>query len=70
MYRLTKKAAAQRQKLSAMRIGQERARMARPAEERAPELPELRRRIVIEDFDFGPASMSSNCIGRRVEIAV
>lgn len=30
MYRLTKKALAQRQKLEAMRIGRERARMARP----------------------------------------
>lgn len=36
MYRLTKKAIAQRQKLEAMRIGRERARMARPVEEREP----------------------------------
>lgn len=49
MYRLTKKAIAQRKKLEAMRLGRERARMARPVEERAPELPELRRRIVIEE---------------------
>ena len=53
MYRLTKKAEAQRQKLEAMRRGRERARMAQPLEERAPELPDLRRRIVVEDFDFG-----------------
>ncbi len=37
-YRLTKKAIAQRQKLDVMRRGRERARMARPLEERAPEL--------------------------------
>ena len=42
---MTKKAIAQRQKIEAMRLGRERARMARPVEERAPELPELRRRI-------------------------
>lgn len=53
MYRLTKKAAAQRQKLEAMRRGRDRARMLSPIEERPPELPDLRRRIVIEDFDFG-----------------
>lgn len=40
-------------KLEAMRAGKEAARMARPIEERAPELPLLRRRIVITDFDFG-----------------
>lgn len=54
MYRLTKKAAAQRtRRLESMRRGKDAARMARPAEERAPELPALRRRIVIEDWDFG-----------------
>lgn len=53
MYRLTKKAEAQRRKLEAMRRGRERARMLRPIEERAPDLPDLRRRIVIEDFDHG-----------------
>lgn len=40
-------------KLEAMRLGKEVARMARPLEDRAPELPTLRRRIVVEDFDFG-----------------
>lgn len=52
-YRLTKKAAAQRQRLIAMRAGRERARLAAPAPEYPAQLPELRRRIVIEDFDFG-----------------
>lgn len=52
-YRLTAKAAAQRKTLETMRLGRERARMARPVEERPPELPDLRRRIVIEDWDFG-----------------
>ncbi|MFP5411233.1 MAG: hypothetical protein ACLGG6_09665 [Gammaproteobacteria bacterium] len=36
-----------------MQEGKARARMAHPAPERAPELPDLRRRIVIEDWDFG-----------------
>lgn len=54
MYRLTKKAAAQRtSRLESMRRGKDAARMGRPIEERAPELPDLRRRIVIEDWDFG-----------------
>jgi len=53
MYRLTKKSQAQRQKLAAMQRGKAAARMDRPPEERAPDLPNLRRRIVIEDWDFG-----------------
>lgn len=53
MYRLTKKAEAQRHKLEAMRRGKVAARMERPIEERAPELPTLRRQIIIRDFDFG-----------------
>lgn len=52
-YRITKKAAAQRQRLIAMRVGRERARLAAPAPDYLVQLPELRRRIVIEDFDFG-----------------
>lgn len=53
MYRLTKKAAAQRtRRLESMRRGKDAARMARPVEERVPELPELRRQIIIRDFDF------------------
>lgn len=52
-YRLTKKAAAQKQKLAAMRRGREAARMAAPAPDYPIALPDIRRRIVIEDFDFG-----------------
>ena len=52
-YRLTHKAAAQRQKLEAMRRGRERARLDGPAPEYPLALPELRRRIVVESFDFG-----------------
>lgn len=52
-YRLTKKAAAQRQRLIAMRSGRERTRLAAPAPDYPVQLPELRRRIVIEDWDFG-----------------
>jgi len=40
-------------KLEAMRRGKEAARMARPLEPRPPDLPELRRQIVIIDHDFG-----------------
>ena len=39
--------------LERMRRGRELACMARPAQDYAPMLPELRRRIVITDFDFG-----------------
>lgn len=50
MYRVTKKRAAQ---LAAMRAAKEAKRLAGPAPEYPQELPELRRRLVIEDFDFG-----------------
>lgn len=40
-------------KLEAMRRGKDAARMARPLEPRPPDLPDLRRRIVITDYDFG-----------------
>lgn len=53
MYRLTRKAEAQREKLAAMRRGRESARLASNETEYPVELPSLRRRIVIEDFDFG-----------------
>lgn len=51
-YRLTQKAAAQRQKLDAMRRGRERARLSGPAPDYPAALPDLRRRIVVENFDF------------------
>lgn len=49
-YRLTNRAADVQAR---MRAGRERARMDRPAPDYPPILPDLRRRIVIEDFDFG-----------------
>lgn len=52
-YRLTKRAATQRAKLTAMRRGKATARLARPAPDYPPELPELRREIIIIDHDFG-----------------
>ena len=52
MYRLTHKAQAQRDKLAAMRRGREAARLAAPAPDYPAALPNLRRRIVIENFDF------------------
>ncbi len=52
-YRLTKKAEKQRERLAAMQRGKDAVRMARPLEEREPDLPELRRQIIIRDFDFG-----------------
>lgn len=53
MYRLTKKAEAQRQKLAAMRRGSDAARADTDQLEPPSALPNLRRRIIIEDFDFG-----------------
>lgn len=49
-YRKTRRS---REQLARMKAGKDAARMARPAPERAPDLPELRRRIVITDYDFG-----------------
>jgi len=40
-------------KLKSMRESKERKRLDGPAPDYPPELPELRRRIVITDFDFG-----------------
>lgn len=50
-YRRTRKYSAER--LRAMREGKARARLNRPEQERAPELPELRMRIIVERFDVG-----------------
>ena len=49
-YRKTKRSAEQ---LARMRAARDAARMARPAQERVPDLPLLRRRIEIIDYDFG-----------------
>ena len=40
-------------KLAAMREAADRARMEQPAPDYVPAMPELRRRIVITDYDFG-----------------
>lgn len=50
MYRRTKRSA---ETLAAMRRGKAAARITRLAPDYPPALPDLRRRIVIEDFDFG-----------------
>lgn len=52
-YRLTNKAAAQRSRLAAMRRGRDATRLESPAPDYAPALPDLRRQIIIRDFDFG-----------------
>lgn len=52
-YRVTKKADGQRRKLAAIRAGRDATRMASPAPDYPVDLPNLRRRIIIEDFDFG-----------------
>jgi hypothetical protein len=49
-YRKTRRS---KETLSRMRAGKDAARMARTAPDYPPALPELRRRIVIESFDFG-----------------
>lgn len=53
MYRVTRKAAAQRTKLANIRRSRDAARMATASPDYPAVLPELRRRIIIEDFDFG-----------------
>lgn len=49
-YRVTKR---QHERLAAMRAAKERRRIERGTEDRPPELPALRRRIVIVDYDHG-----------------
>lgn len=49
-YRKTKRS---KETLARMKAGKDAARMARPAPGYPTELPELRRRIVITDYDFG-----------------
>lgn len=39
--------------LARMKAGKDAARMARPAPHYPQQLPDLRRRIVVEDWDFG-----------------
>lgn len=49
MYRVTKK---RREELARMREAKSAKRLAGPVPERAPDLPDLRRRVIVEDFDF------------------
>lgn len=44
---------ARARKLAAMQRGRDAARMARPAKGRAPDLPELRREVIVIDYDTG-----------------
>lgn len=48
-YRKTRRS---KEMLARMRAGKAAARMARPAPDYPPALPELRRRLIVEDFDF------------------
>ena len=50
MYRKTKRS---KETLARMKAGKDAARMNRPAPEYPATLPELRRQIIIRDFDFG-----------------
>ena len=47
---------AQARKLGAMRKGRERAAMTREPKGRMPDLPDLRRTIVVTDYDTGRAT--------------
>lgn len=49
-YRKTKRS---KETLAKTRAGRDAARMARPVPDYPPDLPDLRREIVIRDFDFG-----------------
>lgn len=49
-YRKTRRSA---ETLTRMRAGKDAARMARPAPDHPPALPELRRRLIVIDHDFG-----------------
>ncbi len=49
-YRKTRRS---REQLARMKAGRDAARMARPAPDYPPELPDLRRRLIVIDYDFG-----------------
>lgn len=49
-FRKTKRS---KETIARMKRGKDLARMARPAPDYPPELPDLRRRIIITDYDFG-----------------
>jgi hypothetical protein len=44
---------ARSRKIEAMRKGKERAALSRPAQGRAPDLPHLRREVIVIDYDGG-----------------
>jgi hypothetical protein len=48
-----KRQAARARKIEAMRRGRDAARMARPAPGRSPDLPDLRREVIVIDHDTG-----------------
>lgn len=50
MYRKTRRS---KETLAKMQAGRARTKMERPAPDYPPALPDLRRRIVITDYDFG-----------------
>ena len=53
-YRITRRTSEARQRqIAAMERGQEAARMARPEREAVPELPLLRRVVIVIDYDSG-----------------
>ena len=54
-YRRTKRYSAER--LRAMKAGKDAARLARPAPDYPPPLPDLRMRITVERFDCGAESV-------------
>ena len=49
-YRKTRRS---KETLARMRAGKDAARMERPAPDYPPILPELRRRVIVIDYDFG-----------------
>lgn len=53
MFRSRQRSPEQQRKLDAMRRGRERAAMAREPRGRMPDLPDLRRRVVVTDYDTG-----------------
>lgn len=53
MYRRTKRSETVRAKVVAMRRGREAARMRQPAPDYPADLPNLRRELVVIDYDFG-----------------
>ncbi len=65
-YRETKRSA---ETMARMRAGREAARMARPAPEYPIALPDLRRRVIVIDYDFGERVHTLDLFRtRRVEL--